>query len=290
VEQAARAALAGHRRSVCSDERRGALKEIDISKRVRYILIIAIALLAVASFAVDRFLGLGGLTTGHAGGGGTPTLVPVELALLVDVSGSVDDSEYQLQKRGYERAFRSDALQADIIDSGGIAVIYIEWSKATHQRVMIDWTLLSTAAECDAYADRIATITRSGSNQSTHLAPALEFAAAKFQSNDYNGIKKVIDVSGDGPCKNYLYYLDNTGYNSEFGRPWNDVISDIAPKVSQINGICIGNDPETIAFYRDILPQGNSAFSKHASDFNAFGAGILEKLQREIGSIPGMYD
>jgi len=49
--------------------------------------------------------------------------------LLVDVSGSVDASEYSLQKTGYVNAFKDAAVQDAIAGlDKGIAVTYAEWT------------------------------------------------------------------------------------------------------------------------------------------------------------------
>lgn len=216
-------------------------------------------------------------------------LVPVELVLLVDTSGSVDSTEYLLQKQGYEMAFRNTVLTDLIEAQGGIAVTYIEWSDADHQSVRIDWTRLDNVADCTTFANDIAAISREVQGE-TMLAPALAFGAQSISTNAYVGMKRVIDVSGDGRGENYDYYLTNTGFSSYHGRPWNDVISDISGLVQQVNGICITTKPSVVDFYRDTLPQGNDAFMMQVDTFTQFEDAILQKLLREISELPGLYD
>jgi len=91
------------------------------------------------------------------------TSVDLELALLVDVSGSVSTAEYNLQKQGYINAFQSstikDAIAAGAI--GSIAVTYIEWSYAGTQSQLVNWTLIDDAESANAFAAAIAGVTRS---------------------------------------------------------------------------------------------------------------------------------
>ena len=89
--------------------------------------------------------------------------VSTELLLLVDVSGSIDASEYALQKTGYVNAFKNATIQAVIGGlPGGIAVAYAEWSGAA-QSMKVDWTQLTDAASANAFAAAIAATTRTSS-------------------------------------------------------------------------------------------------------------------------------
>ena len=93
------------------------------------------------------------LTTGSA------WAVPVglELVLLVDVSGSVSTSEYNLQKQGYVDAFQSAAVQNAILGSvgGAIAVTYVEWSGNNQHLQQVGWTLIDSASAANDLADDI---------------------------------------------------------------------------------------------------------------------------------------
>lgn len=246
-----------------------------------------LTLSAAASIFLLQPLGIDKVRTSTAGSGST--VVPIELVLLVDTSGSVDASEYALQKDGYADAFRSAELTQLIERQGGIVVTYIEWSDADHQDVRIDWTHLRTRSDCYSFAARIGTITRSVEG-ATRMAPALQFAADRIATNDYIGLKRVIDVSGDGRGQNHDYYLEHTEYAPEYGTPWDDVIADISGKIDVVNGICITTDEGVVDFYRDILPQGEGSFMMQVNTFDQFDDGIITKLMREIGNLPGLYD
>lgn len=224
-----------------------------------------------------------------AAAGSTLEVVPIELVLLVDTSGSVDAGEYLLQRDGYEEAFRNDDLVRLIERQGGIAVTYVEWSNVDHQDVRLPWTRLDTADDCRAFASQISALERVVEGN-TRMAPALEFAANLIETNEYIGLKRVIDVSGDGRCQNHDYYAESSEYLEEYGRPWNDVIADISGKIDQVNGICITTDSTVVDFYGDVLPQGDSSFMMQVSHFGQFEDAIVEKLTREIGHLPGFYD
>jgi hypothetical protein len=131
---------------------------------------------------------------------GNGTEVDVELVLAVDVSFSMDPEEQVLQRRGYVEAIRSrefaDAVRKGMI--GKVAVTYVEWGGASEQRVIVPWRLVDGAAAAAALADEIERqpIRRV---YRTSISAALLFSAALFEGNGFEGLRKVIDVSGDGP-------------------------------------------------------------------------------------------
>ena len=127
-----------------------------------------------------------------------PILVDLELAFMVDVSRSVSYHELEIQRRGYAAALRSDAL-ADAVGSGAmgrIAITYVEW--AGSQREIVPWTLIESREDLHAFADAL-TVTFNPTMRRTSISEALAYATAAINSNDYDGIRRVIDVSGDGP-------------------------------------------------------------------------------------------
>ena len=122
------------------------------------------------------------------------------------------------------------------------------------------------------------------------VAPALELAATEIAGNGYIGLRRVIDVSGDGRGENYDYYRTNSEHSSYHGTPWDDVITGMQGVVDEVNGICITTNPGVVDFYENVLPQGESSFMMQVSDFSQFGDAILVKLQREIANLPGAFD
>jgi hypothetical protein len=125
--------------------------------------------------------------------------VDVELVLAVDVSYSMDPDEQALQREGYAKAFTSkefmEALRQGI--NGKIAVTYVEWAGQFDQRVIMPWRLIEGPESADAVAAEIAAApTRRASR--TSISGGLRFASSLFEHSGYRGLRRVIDVSGDG--------------------------------------------------------------------------------------------
>ena len=128
------------------------------------------------------------------------TAVDLELVIAVDVSLSMDLDEQRLQRDGYVAAFRDPEIQKAIVSgpNGRIAVIYMEWAGPPTQQVVIPWTVIDGAQAAHALADRleVAPITRA---RMTSISTALQYSGRLFATSGVKGIRRVIDVSGDGP-------------------------------------------------------------------------------------------
>lgn len=124
--------------------------------------------------------------------------VDAELALVIDVSGSIARDEFNLQMQGYVRSFRSAAVQQAIQEGsiGKIAVSTIFFDSTA--RVAVDWMLIEDEISAGAFADALESLTfNSGGN--TDIAAGLQLATDQFNlDNGYEGTRNVIDVSGDG--------------------------------------------------------------------------------------------
>lgn len=206
--------------------------------------------------------------------------VKLELALLVDVSGSVDANEYALQKGGYVQAFQSAAIHNLIAGAtGGIAVTYIEWSGAGQQAQLVDWTHLEDAADANAFAATISSKSRAFSGN-TAPGSAINFAVPKFTNNGFEGSRLVIDVSGDG--------TQNEGANTATARD-----SALAGGIDAINGLAIENPTTTNPFptvnfdwYNANIKGGTNAFVIGVTQFSDFAGAVETKIGREIVGVP----
>jgi hypothetical protein len=110
--------------------------------------------------------------------------VDVALVLAVDVSGSMDPDEQQLQRDGFAEAFRSDDVH-DAIRRGAlgrIAIAYFEWSGATQQKVVIPWTVIAGAEAAAEVAERLSH-TPTSRLSSTSISGAIDFAARLFRES-----------------------------------------------------------------------------------------------------------
>ena len=127
------------------------------------------------------------------------TDVDVELVIAVDVSYSMDPDEQALQREGYVAALGSreflDALRHGM--HGRIALTYFEWAGASDQKIIVPWRLIDGPASAQAVADEIAKAPYRRAYR-TSISGALTFAAPLFGTGGYRGMRRVIDVSGDG--------------------------------------------------------------------------------------------
>ncbi len=130
----------------------------------------------------------------------TPTEVDVELALMVDVSRSMGPMELELQRRGYAEAIASEQVVRVIETSftGRIALTYVEWAGDGLQRVVVPWTLIDSTETAQAVADQLTAGFDFGMRR-TSISGAIRFATTEIETNDFTGLRRVIDVSGDGP-------------------------------------------------------------------------------------------
>src|SRR5262249_22196899 len=130
-----------------------------------------------------------------------PNAIPVdtELVLAVDVSYSMDPEEQTLQREGYIAAITSREFMSAL--RGGmhakVAVTYFEWAGPGDQRIIVPWRLIDGPEAADAVANEIS---RAQYRRAmfTSIASALQFAKPLFDASGYHGIRRVIDVSGDG--------------------------------------------------------------------------------------------
>ncbi len=200
--------------------------------------------------------------------------VALELALLVDVSGSVDATEYNLQKTGYVNAFNNASIQNAIANlTGGIAVTYIEWGSSNEQATLVGWTHLTDAASSSAFATAIANSSRAFTGL-TAPGSALNYVSPFFATNDFEGDRWVIDVSGDGE--------QNDGTSTSAAR---DAFLASAPNgvTTTINGLCIGGNA-VCTWYENNIRGGTNSFVTQAADFTAFDSAVVSKIGREVNA------
>ena len=134
--------------------------------------------------------------------------VDVELVIAVDVSYSMDMDELAVQREGYAQAIVSkEFLQAlKSLPIGKISVTYFEWAASSDQKIIIPWRVIDGPETADAVADEIMkTPIRRASR--TSISGAIYFAMPLFEANPYRGLRRVIDISGDGPNNNGLPVL-----------------------------------------------------------------------------------
>ncbi|EPR38657.1 PEP motif putative anchor domain protein [Desulfovibrio sp. X2] len=198
---------------------------------------------------------------------GTARALPVglELALLVDVSGSVDSSEYALQKNGYINVFNNIASFGSF---DPFAVTYIEWAGSSEQAQLVQWTLITDLVSAQAFASSLAATSRAFSGL-TAPGSAINYTLPLFDGNGFEGSRLVIDVSGDGS--------QNSGTSTSAAR-------DAAVAAGfTINGLPIlGSESGLDTWYQNNVIGGPGSFITVADSFADFQDAVFQKLEREV--------
>ena len=73
----------------------------------------------------------------------------------------------------------------------------VEWAGIAEQRIVLPWRLIDGPASAQAAAAELARMPVRRAFR-TSISGALMFSAALFEGNGFRGIRRVIDVSGDG--------------------------------------------------------------------------------------------
>jgi hypothetical protein len=231
------------------------------------------ALLASLSLAAPSRLRL-------AQGAATP--VDTELALAVDVSYSMDPEEQQIQREGYVEAITSrefmEAIRAGT--HGKIALTYFEWAGPDDQTITVPWRLIEGPETADGFAAEINRAPYRRASR-TSIGGALMFAKPLFAGSGFRGLRRVLDVSGDGP--------NNSG---PLVVPQRD---DLVASGITINGLPLMlNRPNSFSmdiadldiYYEDCVIGGPGAFVIPVRDHSQFKEAIRTKLIMEVAQLP----
>ncbi|MBY5932289.1 DUF1194 domain-containing protein [Tateyamaria omphalii] len=209
--------------------------------------------------------------------------VDVELFLAVDVSRSMQPYELEIQRRGYAAALQSPEVQ-DAIGRGflgRIAITYVEWAGAYHQRTIVPWTVLATPEDAARIAGRITAHFDQGMRR-TSISSALTYAAESIDNNTFEGLRRVIDVSGDGP--------------NNMGVPVTRARDEVLARGITINGLPLmtqdegimarWNIPDLDVYYTACVIGGSGAFVVPVTDWSEFEDAVRRKLVLEIAGQP----
>ncbi|WP_113133708.1 DUF1194 domain-containing protein [Hyphomicrobiales bacterium] len=209
-----------------------------------------------------------------------PLSVDLELVLAVDVSYSMELDEQRLQRQGYVAAF----LEPELIEAiengplGRIAVTYVEWGGAAVQ--VTPWTLIDGRGTAVQYSEllRRQPIRRIAF---TSISNTLAFTRRLFDFSPFEGSRRVIDISGDGP--------NNSGVpapvarNSTVAR---GIVIDGLPIMLKTHAASdSASIPDLDAYYRECVIGGDGAFLVKVSDSGEFASAILRKLITEISGL-----
>ena len=218
------------------------------------------------------------------GGGLRAAEADLEVILAADVSRSIDDGEFELQRKGYAAALTDPRVMKAIhaTKSGAIGVSFIEWSGEEDQQVVLGWTEIRDEEDGGGAAAVILKAPRSFTGR-TSISAAIDYAKAYFAKAKWPATRRVIDVSGDG--------------TSNSGRPITEARDQATASGITINGLAIINDHPVSwtyahvqppgglpAYYRENVTGGPSSFVLEVHDFHTFGEAMTRKLVTEIAA------
>ncbi|RLP78480.1 DUF1194 domain-containing protein [Xanthobacter tagetidis] len=207
--------------------------------------------------------------------------VDVELVLAVDVSYSMDVEEQALQREGYASALTSreflDALRQGL--NGRIAVAYIEWAGENEQQIVVNWRVIDGPDTARTYAEaiRAAPLRRV---YRTSISGALLYSADQFDLNGYAGVRRVIDVSGDG--------VNNQGPPVAMARDavvQRGITVNGLPLLLKRSASSAIDIPELDLYYEDCVIGGPGAFVIPVQHREEFARAIKTKLVLEVAGV-----
>ena len=201
--------------------------------------------------------------------------VDLQLVLAVDVSGSVSQERFELQRDGYAAAFRHPQVLAAIRSgfSGAIVVTMTQWTGPSLQYQVVPWMRVSDAASADRFAAAVAEAPRALFGGGTSISGAIDHAMTLWRGAPHPADRRVIDVSGDG--------INNRGRPAHYARD-----EAVAAGVG-INGLPIlALEPGLDRYYETNVIGGPNAFVVAAQSFETFAEAVRRKLILEIAGLP----
>jgi hypothetical protein len=209
-------------------------------------------------------------------------MVDVQLVLAVDVSLSMSPDELEIQRHGYAAAMTDQSVVDAILDgaTGRIAVAYVEWAGDTTQRVIVPWTVIASRRDAEAFADRL-TDEIPQSARRTSISGGLGFSADLIAESGIKAMKRIIDISGDGP--------NNQGPPVEGARD-----RAVAQGIT-INGLPLMTNgglttafdvPDLDVYYQRCVIGGPGAFMFPANSWEQFPEAVRRKLVMELAGGP----
>ncbi|QBF30449.1 DUF1194 domain-containing protein [Thalassococcus sp. S3] len=189
------------------------------------------------------------------------------LALAVDVSGSVDTREFNVQMRGLAAGLR-DPVVSEALVRGQVHLMLIQWTGASRQRVTIPWTAITSFDDVETFARRVEEDMRVWRNYSTAIGEALAVTLEKFDDVPHCA-RHLIDLSGDGASNEGVKPLEQHGALK-------------AAKIT-VNAIAIEESEAHLTdyFFENVIV-GEGAFVVTANSFDEYPEKIRRKLLREV--------
>ena len=154
---------------------------------------------------------------------------------------------------------------------GAIAVTVVQWSSLTSQAMSVPWTVVHDTASAHDFAALIAGMERTSEEGGTSISAMIKVGVILFDVNRFEGTRKVIDISADGPNNNGPKIAPMRALANNKG--------------VTVNGLVILHEDKTLDYYfRNRVITGDDAFVVKASGYENYVEAILQKLVREIGN------
>lgn len=209
--------------------------------------------------------------------------VSLELVLLADATGSIDNAEIEFQRQGYAEAITDPAVIDAIVHSGfgSIAVTYVEWADALSQDIIVPWTRIDGQDSARAFAEALLPPPRRAWGRNA-IGSALLTGKQLIEGNNYQGLRAVIDLSADSA-------------NNWNGPSIEDARAEVLAAGITINGLavlCRGCNGPPVSYnletaFRDLIIGGPGSFVVAAENAETFAAAVRRKLILEIaGQVP----
>lgn len=210
--------------------------------------------------------------------------VDLLLVLAVDISRSVDEKKFRLQREGYASAIVDPrvvrAMQAGAF--GRIAICYMEWASDQDQRVIVEWTRVGTPDEAKEVSDRIRDAPRAFMGR-TAIGAAIDYSMNLLSRSPFGAPRQIIDVSGDG--------TNNSGRDVTLARDAAIERGVIINGLVILSEIPLPTNPMhthppggLTAYYQNNVIGGPGAFVLEAQSFESFGQLLIQKLIKEIAA------
>jgi hypothetical protein len=201
-----------------------------------------------------------------------------ELVLLADASYSMFGEPYQIQRDGYAHAFRSSQVvnQIEAGACGAIVVAYVEFGATPH--TVVPFTVLRNYWDAERYARAIETAPMQPTGMTTNISAAMTYAIEILHSNEYEGLRRIVDVSSDGIASEGGPPKDVVVMHGSKFTPWHMRVI--------INGLPIihrPSDRERIEDYfkNNIVGFGGRLFP--ATSLENFRDAVTQKIAQELG-------
>ena len=210
------------------------------------------------------------------------TKVGLELVLLADATGSIDDAEILFQRQGYAKAITDpnviSAIQTTIYEQ--IAVTYVEWGDASSQDIVVGWRIIDGPESAQQFAEELLRPPRRAQGFNA-IGTALLFGKSLIENNNFWGFRRVIDISADSA-------------NNWSGPPIELARQEVVAAGITINGLavlcryCSGrpNSYDLEQAFKDQIIGGNAAFVITADNADTFANAVRKKLILEIAGNP----